>query len=74
MVRSIPSSVPKYEVDESRLENLHNDPNVVRHERPDHTKKASRISGIRVMPGTDIFELMGRDPEFDDNDEYSSRR
>lgn len=74
MVRSTSKRAPKYVVDESRLEDLHNDPNVARHERSEHVKEWSFHSKIRVKPGTDIFELMGRDPEIDDNDDNPSFR
>lgn len=75
MARSIPKSAPKFEVDESRLEQVHNDPRVVRYERSEHVAEWSSASGIRVMPDIDIFELMGRDPEDDaDDDNESARR
>lgn len=61
---------PKFEVDESRLEKLHNDAGVVRRERPIHLKESS-FSGIPVMPGTDLLELLGRGPDTDlKNDDF----
>lgn len=58
------STVPKFEVDESRRENLHNATDVIRYERPDHLKGWSFRPTIRVTPGTDLSELM--DQDYDD--------
>ncbi|MBA2452543.1 MAG: hypothetical protein H0V47_05195 [Chloroflexia bacterium] len=64
---------PKFEVDQSWLEKLDNDPRVVRHERSAHFKESS-FSDIPVMPGTDILELMGRGPDPDIKKEANSSR